>query len=103
MILTGGSAKPFHGKGTFKLKQETSTGCGLQTQSWKGFWGWILSKSLNHIRDQGFWWHFNPPHPMHFWGVLEREIGTIRCLLNTMLVKLGGPQVTHKLLVTLMA
>ena len=44
-----------------------------------------------------------PPHPLHFWGVLEREIGTIRCLLNTMLVKLGGPQVTHKLLLTLMA
>ena len=52
MTLTGGSAKPFHGKGTFKLKQEASTGCGLQTQSWKGLWGWILSKSLKHIRDQ---------------------------------------------------
>ena len=51
---------------------------------------------------QGCDWKFNPPHASHFGGAWERQIGTIRRVLDAMLAKLGSPQLTHELLVTLM-
>lgn len=48
-------------------------------------------------------WIFNPPHALHFGGVWERQIGTVRRILDAMLLGIGSAQLTHKLLVTLMA
>lgn len=48
-------------------------------------------------------WLFNPPHASHFGGIWERQIGTIRRILDVMLAKLGPSQLTHELLVTFMA
>lgn len=53
--------------------------------------------------DQGWEWSFKPPHASHFGGVWERQIGTIHRLLDAMLLELGKPQLTHELLVTLLA
>ncbi|XP_078380254.1 uncharacterized protein LOC144663213 [Oculina patagonica] len=60
-------------------------------------------KLEKYVRDQGCEWRFNPPHASHFGGVWERQIGTIRRVLNAMFLELGGSQLTHELLVTLMA
>ena len=56
-----------------------------------------------YLADQGCEWSFNPPHASHFGGVWERQIGTIRRVLDAMLLELGKPQLTHELLVTLLA
>ena len=53
--------------------------------------------------EQGIVWIFNPPHASHFGGAWERQIGTIRRVLDGMLLELGRAQLTHELLVTLMA
>lgn len=53
--------------------------------------------------EQGCEWVFNPPHASHFGGVWERQIGTVRRVLDAMLMKIGRSQLTHELLVTLMA
>ena len=53
--------------------------------------------------ESGCEWEFNPPHASHFGGVWERQINTIRRVLDAMLTELGQSQLTHKLLVTLMA
>ena len=53
--------------------------------------------------EQGVEWIFNPPHASHFGGVWERQIGTIRRVLDAMLLEIGRAQLTHELLVTLMA
>ena len=45
----------------------------------------------------------NPPHASHFGGVWERQIGTIRRVLDSMFAELGKTQLTHELLITLMA
>jgi len=57
----------------------------------------------NYLADQGCEWCLNPPHASHFGGVWERQIGTIRQVLDAMLLELGKPQLTHELLVTLLA
>ena len=54
-------------------------------------------------REQGCEWRFNPPHASHFGGVWERQINTIRRVLDAMFAELGKTQLTHELLVTLMA
>ena len=56
-----------------------------------------------YVRDQGCEWKFNLPHASHFGGVWERQIGTIRRVLNAMLLNIGSSQLDHELLVTLMA
>ena len=49
--------------------------------------------------EQGCEWVFNPPHVSHFGGVWECQIGTVRHVLDAMLMKIGRSQLTHKLLV----
>ena len=46
---------------------------------------------------------FNPPHTSFFGGALERQIGTIGCTLDAMLLELGSQQLTHQLHDTLMS
>ena len=60
-------------------------------------------KLEKYVRDQGCEWHFNPPHASYFGGVWEQQIGTICRVLNAMLLEPEGSQLTHELLVTLMA
>ena len=45
----------------------------------------------------------NPPHTSHFGCAWERQIGTIRCVLDAIFAEPGSHQLTHELLVTLMA
>ena len=56
-----------------------------------------------YLVEQGCEWVFNPPHASHFGDVWERQIGTIRRVLDAMLMQIGGQQLTHELLTTLMA
>ena len=60
-------------------------------------------KVENFATEHGCKWEFNPPHASHFGGVWERQIGTIRRVLDAMFAELGKTQLTHELLVTLMA
>ena len=60
-------------------------------------------KIEKYLREEGCEWSFNPPHASNFGGAWERQIGTIRRVLNAMFAELGSTQVTHELLVTLMA
>ena len=55
------------------------------------------------VTEYGCKWEFNPPHASHFGGVWERQINTIRRVLDAMFAELGRPQLTHELLITLMA
>ncbi|XP_071944672.1 uncharacterized protein [Antedon mediterranea] len=56
-----------------------------------------------YLTSQNCQWIFNPPHASHFGGVWERQIGTIRRILEAMFDQLGGHRLTHEVLVTLMA
>jgi hypothetical protein len=56
-----------------------------------------------YLTEQGCEWLFNPPHSSHFGGVWERQIGTVRRVLDGMLLELGKHQLTHGLLITLLA
>ena len=60
-------------------------------------------KVERYVHKQGCEWLFNPPHASHFGGAWERQIGTIRRVLDAMFAELGSAQLTHELLVTLMA
>ena len=60
-------------------------------------------KVERYVHKQGCEWQFNPPHASHFGGAWERQIGTIRRVLDAMFAELGSAQLTHELLVTLMA
>ena len=63
----------------------------------------LLELIERYTSEQGCEWLFNPPHASHFGGVWERQIGTIRRVLDAMLLEVGSSQLTHELLVTLMA
>jgi hypothetical protein len=62
-----------------------------------------LGKVQRFVTEQGCKWELNPPHASHFGGVWERQIGTIRRVLDGMFVEFGKTQLTHDLLATLMA
>ena len=55
------------------------------------------------VTEQGCEWVFNPLHASHFGGAWERQIATIRRVLDSMLLEIGTSQLTHELLVILMA
>ncbi|XP_028412577.1 uncharacterized protein LOC114535469 [Dendronephthya gigantea] len=57
----------------------------------------------SYVNQQNCEWIFNPPHSSHFGGVWERQILTIRQILDGMFADLGPRQLTHELLTTLMA
>ena len=51
-----------------------------------------------YVAQQSCEWKFNPPHGSHLGGVWERQIGTIRRVLDAMLLKIGAVQFDDKLL-----
>ena len=60
-------------------------------------------KVKSYLNDHGCEWIFNPPHASHFGGAWECQIGTIHGVLDAMFAELGSQQLTHELLVTIMA
>ena len=62
-----------------------------------------LKKVEKWVTEQDCEWLFNPLHASHFGVVWERQIATIRRILDTMILKIGPSQLTHELLVTFMA
>lgn len=56
-----------------------------------------------HLNTNGTVWRFNPPHASHMGGMWERMIGVARCILDAMLLDVRNRNLTHKVLVTLMA
>ena len=58
-------------------------------------------KIQKFVVQQGCEWKFNPPHASHFGGVWERQISTIRRVLDGMFAELGHHQLTRELLTTL--
>ena len=57
----------------------------------------------SYLSKQDCEWELNPPHASHFSGAWERQIRTIQQVLNAMFAELGASQLTHELLVTLIA
>ncbi|PFX13107.1 hypothetical protein AWC38_SpisGene22835 [Stylophora pistillata] len=55
------------------------------------------------VTQHGCEWKFNPPRTSRFGGVWERQIGTIRRVLDAMLAELGPRQLMHEILSTFMA
>lgn len=55
-----------------------------------------------YLSEQRCVWEFNPPHASHMGGCWERMIGTVRRILDSMLLQLNI-RLTHKVLSTLMA
>ena len=62
-----------------------------------------LKRIEKFTTEHGCEWKSNPPHASHFGGVWERQIGTIRRILDAMFAELGSRQLTHELLMTFMA
>ena len=56
-----------------------------------------------NVTEQTCDWIFNLPHASQFGGAWKRQIGTARRILDAMFLELGSPQLTHELLVTLVA
>ena len=57
----------------------------------------------SYLSSQQCEWLFNPPHASHFGGIWERQIGTIRRVLDAMFLALGKHQLTHEILATFLA
>ncbi|XP_073720576.1 uncharacterized protein [Misgurnus anguillicaudatus] len=57
----------------------------------------------SYLKNETCTWKFNPPHSSHMGGVWERMIGVARRILDGMLLKVHSPNLTHEVLVTLMA
>lgn len=60
-------------------------------------------KVKGYVTNHGCEWIWNPPHASNFGGAWECQIGTICRVLDAMFAELGSHQLTHELLVTLMA
>ena len=60
-------------------------------------------KVKGYITNHGCEWILNPPHASQFGGAWERQLGTIRRVLEAIFAVLGSHQLRHELLVTLMA
>ena len=60
-------------------------------------------KVKDYVANHGCEWILNPPYATHFGGAWERQIGTIRRVLDAMFAEPGSHQLRHELLVTLMA
>nr|XP_034328410.1 uncharacterized protein LOC117689956 [Crassostrea gigas] len=56
-----------------------------------------------YLKDNRATWLFNAPHASHMGGVWERAIGSARKILDSMLLQEGPKDLTHEVLVTLMA
>ena len=76
---------------------------GANTELGKALKEMECAKVEKYIKEQECHWKFNPPHASHFGGVWERQIGTIRWVLDAMLLNIGRSQLDHELLVTLLA
>ncbi|KAK7910443.1 hypothetical protein WMY93_015127 [Mugilogobius chulae] len=57
----------------------------------------------DYLNEQRCTWEFNPPHASHMGGAWERMIGVSRRILDGLLLDVKQPQLTHEVLVTLMA
>lgn len=57
----------------------------------------------SYLRDQGCTWDFNLPHSSHMGGAWERMIGMARRILDSILLKMHSPSLSHEVLTTLMA
>ncbi|XP_039516658.1 uncharacterized protein LOC120470972 [Pimephales promelas] len=57
----------------------------------------------SYLKKEACTWKFNPPHSSHMGGVWERMIGVARRILDAMMLKVHSPNLTHEVLVTLMA
>ena len=53
-----------------------------------------------YSREQGIQWFFNPPYASHYGGVYERQIRTIRQVLNNMFLEFGDSQIRTEVLTT---
>ena len=60
-------------------------------------------RAASFLSSQRCEWVFNPPHASHFGGIWERQIGTVRRVLDAMFLDLGKHQLTHEILVTFLA
>ncbi len=60
-------------------------------------------QAANYLATKNCEWIFNPPKASHFGGVWERQIQTVRRVLDSMFAQLGKHQLTHEILVTFMA
>ncbi|KAJ8364608.1 hypothetical protein SKAU_G00134390 [Synaphobranchus kaupii] len=56
-----------------------------------------------YLQEQRCSWVFNPPHSSHMGGAWERLIGVARRIMDSMFLQMKSPQLTHKVLITLMA
>ena len=82
---------------------EAATSSVQSLRSMKPSRRWIASRLRITYRNRIVSGIFNPPHASHYGGVWERQIGTIRHILDDMLLELGARQLTHELLVTIMS
>ncbi|XP_056101657.1 uncharacterized protein LOC130080328 [Rhinichthys klamathensis goyatoka] len=57
----------------------------------------------SYLKKEACTWKFNPPHSSHMGGVWERMIGVARRIFDAMMLKVHSPNLTHEVLVTLMA
>ena len=64
----------------------------------------VDDKSIkDFLYNEGSTWKFNPPHSSHMGGVWERLIGVTRRILDSLLLDMNNKELTHEVLVTLMA
>ena len=63
---------------------------------------WNMNRISNTLLQRNIEWIFNPPYASHFGGVYERQIRTIRKILNSMLLEFSNKtKITDDLLSTL--